>query len=697
MNAHKPLTVGIDIGGTFTDFIAVDELSGSITAWKCLTTPEDPSTGLFNGLHELLIKLDRTVEQISKIVHGTTIASNTIIERKGAKTCFITTKGFRDLLFMRREDRYDMYDLQIRFSEPLVPRYLCVEVTERVGYDGKILLSLDPQEVRGKIEDLVKGHGIESIAVCFLHSYTNPAHELLVREIVRKSFPEIYVSISSAVPMIKEYERASTTVVDAYVKPVIARYLEGIRKRLNQKGFSGSFYMMNCSGGVIESDTAQTFPVRLLESGPVAGVLSSRYIGKRTGYEDILSFDMGGTTAKGCFIVKGVAEKTDQFEVARVHQYKAGSGIPIRSPGLKLIEIGGGGGSIIWIDERGVLQVGPQSSGSNPGPACYGRGGKYPTITDADLILGYLDQNYFLGGHVALYPKKSIEAFKDLSKGLNINVNQAAWGAHEAVNENIASAFRLHGAERGVDYTKFILTAFGGAGPVHACGVAKKMGIDTVIFPFRAGVLSAYGLLTTPLSFDYVQTRVCTPEELGFEQYSEIFKLMARQGGVILERAGISQKEIRISRSVDMRYMGQGWEIEIPLRSSLDKITLKQEFNGLRELFEETYLNLYTVNMPSTPVEFVTFKMTVSGPEPKINLHSREKVAHRENAIKGNRAIFLEEYEDYQICPVYDRYSLMQGARIDGPAVIEEVESTSIITRGSQARVDKLLNLIVSL
>ena len=694
----KILSVGIDIGGTFTDFVAINDRTGSIFTGKCLSTPGDPSVGLFEGLDDLLNRLSLSAESVGRIIHGTTIAANAVIERKGAKTAYLTTRGFRDVVHMRTEARYDMYDLHFRFSEPLVPRHLCVELAERTCFDGDILTPADPDEIRAIVDDLIRKHSIESLAVCFLHSYVNPAHELLVEQIVQSDFG-LHVSISSRLlPVIKEYERATTTIVDAYIKPTVQNYLSKLEEGLAERGFSGKLYIMTCSGGLVETDIARAYPVRLLESGPAAGVIIAGYIGEESDLAKVLSFDMGGTTAKGCYVVDRMAERTEDFEVARVYRTTAGSGIPIKSPSLKLIEIGGGGGSIVQVNERGLIQVGPESAGADPGPACYGLGGENPTVTDANLLLGYLNPDYFLGGKLHLSRQNSVKVFEDcVCEAIGIKLTDAAWGTYEVVNENMASAFRLHAAERGIDYRGFVLITLGGCGPIHAQRVARKLGITTVLFPPRAGVLSALGLLVTPLSFEFAKSAVSTLEELGDSEYEKVFKTLIDQGTEILQRAGLSADSIHVVRRLDMRYAGQGWEIELALPPFRDYgSAMKSEFTELRDLFEDKYSHLYSLKLPGTPIEIVNFKVTVQGPLPRVNLKPLE-LSKTQGLVKSRRPVFFEKYGNYRDCPVYDRYALSPGLEIEGPAVIEEVESTCIIEPDSRARVDDFLNVVVEM
>lgn len=687
-------SVGVDIGGTFTDFVIVNDETGEINVDKYLTTT-DPSDAVFEGLDALISRLEISMRDIRKIVHGTTLVTNTVIERTGAKTGLIATKGFRDILDMRREVRYDLYDLKIKFPPPLIPRYLRKEITERIMPNGKIIKPAREEEIREVVKDLVEKEGVASIAVCLMHSYTNPKHEKVVKKIMEEEFPQIYTSISNEIhPRIGEYERTSTTVVNAYVLPKIERYVDKLESGLAERGFLGEFYIMTCGGGMIKPDVAKDFPVHLLESGPVAGAVVSRYLGEKLGINNVLAFDMGGTTSKGCVIEDNVLFKAYEFEAARYHQFKPGSGIPIMTPNIKLIEIGGGGGSIVSLDERGLIQIGPKSAGANPGPACYGLGGDQPTVTDADLILGYLSPNYFLGGDIPLYLDRAEKAISEIiAKPLGIKTTEAAWGIHEKVNEDVAMAFRLHTAERGIDSRGYVLIPFGGAGPIHACRVARKLKMSKVIFPYRAGVLSSLGLLVTPILFDFTRTHRVNLNDLSFEEYQGIFDQMIKAGVDLLKRAGLPDEQIMITRLLDMRYEGQGYEIEIEIPTREMKAG---EIKRLKEMFETRYQELYSLSGLSESIEIVNFKVSASGPVPEVKLVS-EQVTPAETALKGSRTVFFADPNDYIDCKVYDRYKLMPGMRIEGPAVVEERESTCVLEPGTTALVDEFLNLVLEI
>ena len=473
---EKVYRLGCDIGGTFTDFVLLDDQTGEIKINKCLTTPSDPSDAVEQGMKELEQNIPGFIGELDEVIHGTTLVINSIIERKGARTGLITTKGFRDVLEIGREIRYAPYDTFAEFPKPLIPRRFRLEVDERIRSDGTILKALDLEEVKGVVRGLLQ-KGAESIAVCLLNSFENPTHELAIRDVIEKEAPNISVSISyDVLPQIREYERTSTTVTNAYVKPLTGKYLSKLSGRLESIGFKGKLFIMLSSGGITSVETAAKFPVRIIESGPTAAVIAGQYYGKLFDIPEMFCFDMGGTTAKSCLIQGGVASVVPTFEVGRVQRFMKGSGLTIQVPVVDLMEIGAGGGSIAKVSKMGTLQVGPESSGADPGPICYGRGGIEPGVTDADLLLGYLDENYFLGGEMRLDREAARRGIEErIAKPLGVSFIQAVWGIHDLINETMAAAAKTHIAEKGGNPKVVTLAAFGGAGPVHAYGLAKKL------------------------------------------------------------------------------------------------------------------------------------------------------------------------------------------------------------------------------
>jgi len=684
---EKRYRLGCDIGGTFTDFVLLDEKTGKMHIHKCLTTPKDPSDAVEIGIKELEREVSGYISSLYEIIHGTTLVINSIIERKGAKTGLITTKGFRDVLELRREIRYAPYDIFAEFPKPLVPRRLRLEVDERIRSDGTILKPLNEKEAQEVVKRLVD-MGVESIAVCLINSFENPVHEYMIKEIIEREYPEISVSISYEVlPQIREYERTSTTVTNAYVKPLTGRYLSRLAGRLRDLGFNGRLFIMLSSGGITSVETASQYPVRIIESGPTAAVISGQYYGKLFNIQEIFCFDMGGTTAKSCLIQGGVAGVVPTFEVGRVQRFMKGSGLTIQVPVVDLMEIGAGGGSIAKVSSLGTLQVGPESSGADPGPICYGRGGKEPCVTDADLLLGYLDENYFLGGKMKLdkdSAKKGVE--EKIAKALNVPFIQATWGIHDLINETMAAAAKTHIAEKGGNPKIVTVIAFGGAGPVHAYGLAKKLGAPRIIVPPNAGVGSALGFFTAPRAYDLIRSHKVTLGDADFKEIEDIFRQLEDEGVKTLEKAGASKEDIRFERSVDLRFVGQGSETNTPIPES-DFTTLSKE--EIRKRFDTIYERLYGRTYPDNEVEFINFKVRVSLPVKFIQFPKLEKkVKGIEDTIKGKRPAYSPKQKDFIPYTVYDRYSLYPGAGFRGPAIIEERESTIIVGEDAEVRVD---------
>src|SRR5215471_17262491 len=544
--------IGFDIGGTFTDFILLDSERCTIRLHKCLTTPEDPSVAALEGLDQLMANAGVSLAEVGDIVHGTTLVTNALIERRGAKLGLITTRGFRDVLEMGTEQRYDIYDLFLQYPEPLVPRRRRIEVSERMDRDGNPVVPLDLEAVRAAARQLVAA-GVEAIAVCFLHAYRNPAHEREAGNAIRALFPELAVSLSSAVVAeLWEYQRFTTTCANAFVQPLMDRYVRRLERELWQRGFRGALYLMHSAGGLVSPETARAFPIRLLDSGPAGGGLATAYFGKVAGKSDVISFDMGGTTAKACLIEDGHAAIAAEMEAARVHRFKKGSGLPIKAPVIDMIEIGAGGGSIAAIDEVGLLRVGPHSAGADPGPACYARGGTEPTVTDANLLLGYYDPGFFLGGRMALDRDAAERALSKVGVTLGLSAIDTAWGIHRMVVENMAAAARIHIVEKGKDPRAYAMVGFGGAGPAHAAEVARVLGVKQVLVPPASGAASALGFLAAPLSFEQVRSH---PIRLAAPAAAATIDAILRE---LAEAARLRLPETALTeRFADMRLEGQ--------------------------------------------------------------------------------------------------------------------------------------------
>ncbi|MEM7782681.1 MAG: hydantoinase/oxoprolinase family protein [Planctomycetota bacterium] len=689
--------VGVDIGGTFTDLILVQPDTGSFWIGKVLTTPEAPDQAVEQILLETLQRANVPPEQIEVVIHGTTLVTNAMIERKGATTALFATEGFRDVVEIGRETRYDLYDLMLEQPRPIVPRHLRFDISQRTRADGETVQQLDESKVKKLAAELDR-KGISAIAVCYLHSFTNPSDERRTRQLIHDVAPQIRVSISSdVVPEIREFERTSTTIANVYVQQLVEVYLQRLEQRLNQSGVTGSFYLMHSSGGVATVETTIRFPYRLLESGPAAGALAAKSYGMAAGKKDLISFDMGGTTAKICVIDQGEPLIAHEFEVDRIYRFKKGSGLPIKLPVIELIEIGTGGGSIARVDSMGLLKVGPDSAGAEPGPVCYGRGGTEPTLTDANLILGYLDPDFFLGGELTLDVDAAKQAIQTkIADPLGFTIERAAWGIYQIANENMANAARVHALERGKDPRRFTLFAFGGGGPVQAYRIAKAIGVPELMVPLGAGIMSTVGFLSAPLSFDFVRSWNCILDQVDWNQANQILFEMEQSGRQLLSESGLQKSDIQFQRTCDMRYYGQGFEISVDLPSG---ILNHQSAPKIRNRFESAYQELYERNGPPVEIEITNWRVVASGPTPKIKLQmaSQEKIQGVESAIKGKRRAWFPESQDYVETPVFDRYLLGPGLEFSGPAIVEEKESTVIVGPGAQCQIDEHFNLIVAL
>ena len=685
--------VGIDIGGTFTDMLWVGA-DGTAQIAKTLTTPGDPSLAVENALSPALENGTLGTSERGTLIHGTTLVTNALIERKGAPTALLTTAGFRDAVEIGREHRYELYDLNLELPKPLVPRHLRFDVPERIAADGSLLRPLDERFVRKLVGEL-RDKGLKAIGVCYLNSFRNPVHERRTAEIISEIAPEIRVSLSSeVVAEIREFQRTSTTLANVYVQERVSDYLSQLQARLDKIGFKGSFFVMLSSGGIATRETASRFPVRMLESGPAAGAIAAAEAGMRSGHRDLLSFDMGGTTAKLCVIEDGQPLKTHEFEVDRVYRFRKGSGLPVRIPVIDMIEIGAGGGSIARVDSLGLLKVGPDSSGADPGPVCYRQGGTEPTVTDADLVLGYLDPNYFLGGKMELDLDGAKKALEHLGKPLKMSAEQAAWGIHQIVNENMANAARAHLGERGKDPRRLPMYAFGGAGPVHGCRVAEILRLPALISPFGAGVGSTFGLLAAPLAFDFVRSAYSRLDQLDWPFANGLLDEMAAEGRKVLENSGVRKEAIFYRRTADMRYMGQGHEVSVALP---DGVLGANDLPRVAMEFERTYEALYGRKGPEVPLEVINWRVVASGPRPNMNLKLPRDTSKQSDARKGSRSAYFPERGRYIDTPIYDRYALCPGMQIVGPAIVEERESTLIMGLSGEARIDDNLNVIVEL
>ena len=682
--------VGLDIGGTFTDFVLVDADTGDMRIHKCLTTPEDPAIGALEGLQRLLSASDLTLADVGHLVHGTTLVANAIIERRGAKLALLTTRGFRDALEMGRQQRYDIHDLFLQFPEPLAPRGLRREIDERISRDGDAIVPVDENQVRREAGKLAAA-GVEAIAVCFLHAYKNPAHERAARDVIAAAHPEIAVSISSEVqPELREYDRVSTTTANAYVQPLMERYVRHLVDAFAERGFRGRFHLTQSSGGLVAPEVAIRFPIRLLESGPAGGALASAHFGNRVGKADVISFDMGGTTAKACLIQDGKVDIAPKIEAGRVHRFKAGSGLPIKAPVVDMIEVGAGGGSVARVDQLGLLKVGPGSAGADPGPACYGLGGTEPTVTDANLLLGYFDADFFLGGRMTLDAAAADKAVASVAKPLSLSTIAAAWGIYEIVCENMAAAARGHIVEKGRDPRRYAMVGMGGAGPAHVGRVARILGVDEVIIPPASGAASALGFLIAPISFERLRSQ---PELLGELDYGAVNGLLAEleaEGRDLIAEAGVAPADVTATRTADMRLFGQMHEITVRLPNEpLDENSLA----AIKIAFAAEYTRRYTHLYEGAQIQAMHWRVLCSGPVPALAATRDAGHAGGGTEQKGTRQAYFPEAGGFTETPVYDRYALAPGKRIEGPAIIEEWEASTVVSPGDSVTVDEHGNL----
>jgi N-methylhydantoinase A len=676
----------------------IDETTGDVRVGKVPSTPADPSVGFLEAVDRMLRDAGLAAEDVAYVVHGTTVATNSIIEGKVARAGFITTEGFRDMLEIARQTRPTLYDLQFEKPPPLVPRYRCFGVPERLDARGNVIVPLDESAVRVAAERL-RAEGVESVAVCFLHSYVNPAHEKRAGELLRQVFPEALVSLSSDVaPEFREYYRASTTVINASIRPVVSRYLQSIEARLRAQGLTAELLMMQSSGGVYTFGVASRRPVFMVESGPAAGVIAASYLGGALGHSDVISFDMGGTTAKVGLVQDGEPQVTKDYEVgaaARAGVGSArGSGYPIRTPVIDLVEIGAGGGSIAWVDSGGVLRVGPQSAGADPGPACYSKGGSEPTITDANLVLGRLNPDYFLGGEMKLDAEAARQSIAErCGDPLGLSVVAAAHGIVEIANAAMINALRLISVQRGYDPRDFVLMAFGGAGPVHANRLAAENDIPVTVIPMSPGTTCATGLLVTDLKHDYSTTLIQRLDCLSPAEVEEVYLRMELQGKEILLQEGMGPHDMAFLRQVDMRYVGQSYELTLPMPQAQLTAT---SIASILERFHREHDRAYGYSAPSEPAEFVNLRLSAIGKIAKPRLREIESGrADAAAARKTTRPVYFAEEGGYVDCPIYHRYALNAGSRVRGPAVVEEIDSTTVVHPGYQADVDRFGNLIL--
>ncbi len=688
------LSLGIDIGGTFTDIVIYDPGAGRHHIWKEPTTPGDPAEGVIAGTKRLLATGTVAAKDIARVVHATTLFTNALIERKGARTGLITTAGFRDVLEIGRERKFELYDIFIEMPEPLVPRSLRREVAERLDQNGALEVPLDETALMDEVEDLVE-RGVVSIAIVFLHSYANPAHEHAAARAVAARYPDVSLTTSAEVaPEIREFERTSTTVVNAFVKPLAETYLDSLVERIQGLEIDGPFSLMLSNGGLTHLDEAKRRPVQLLESGPAAAALAGAFFGSASGETEVLAFDMGGTTAKISLIDGGEPSIAYSFEAARTKRFAEGSGLPIMISTIELIEVGAGGGSIARVDELGLLKVGPESSGAEPGPACYAKGGDAPTVTDADLLLGYLNADYFLGGAMAIDRTAAEAAMGPLMATTGLDLTEVAWGIHDVVNETMAAAARVQITQRGKDPRDYAMLATGGAGPVHAYNVARKLNLRTLVCPPAAGVGSVIGLLMAPARIDRVGSMVSRLDGLDWGAFEALYKALEDDARAVLKGTAAELDRLQVRRLADMRYVGQDSEVVVGLGPGP---FTRASNETLVEAFEEIYRQLFTRTRPGVPIQVVNLRVSLSAPVKGGGMEMARSADGGEAALKGRRAICFGDPHRFVDTAVYDRYEVAPGEVIEGPAVFEEKESTLIVGPGARCRVQADSTLIVTL
>ena len=675
--------LAVDIGGTFTD-VALETGERRITI-KVLTTQDAPDRGVLQGITSVLEEAHVAPEAVGLIIHGTTLATNALIERKGARTAFVTTDGFRDVLETGYERRFEQYDIYMDKPPPLVPRRLRFTVPERVAADGCVLRKLD----EGALSTLAKqleSEGIESISIGFLHSYVNAAHEERAREVLLAALPHLSVTISSEVsPEIREYDRFSTACANAYVQPQMAGYLSKLSVACRGMGLTCPLLLMTSAGGPTTIDSAIRFPIRLVESGPAGGAMLASHLARVYGLGDVLSFDMGGTTAKICLISDGVPERSRAFEVARAYRNLKGSGLPVRVPVIEMVEIGAGGGSLASVDAMHRIAVGPESAGSEPGPACYGQGGRRPAVTDANLVLHRLDAERFAGGSIKLDPAAARDAIAaDVGRALGLDASWAAVGISEIVEENMANAARVHAIERGKVIERHVMIAFGGGAPLHACRVARKLGVTRILVPAGAGVGSAIGFLRAPISYQVTRSRYGLLADLDLPALNGWLSAMRAEARAIVE-PGAPHEPLTETRHVDLRYTGQGHELVIALPT---RDLGPDDLGKLHRDFEDRYRALYGLTLPDMGIETLTWSVTVSTEPEAIVAVPTPSYSAEGFEPTGLREVFDPDAGKPVPTPVYWRPDLTPGAEIIGPALIDEDETTTLIADGWRARID---------
>ena len=687
----QPARLAVDIGGTFTDLAL--EIGERLVTTKVLTTPGEPEAGVLAGVAKVMAESGLDAGQVGLIIHGTTLATNALIERKGAKTALVVTEGLRDSVEMAYENRFEQYDINIDRPEPLVPRYLRWPVTERLNARGEVLRPLDEATIETVIGQIAK-EGIESLAIGLIHSYANPAHEERVAELVAAAYPDLPITLSSQVcPEIREYERQSTACANAYVQPVMARYLRRLEAELRGLGFACPFLLMTSGGGLTSFETAVRFPIRLVESGPAGGAILASRIAAECALDEVISYDMGGTTAKICLIDGAEPLTSRTFEVARVYRFMKGSGLPLRIPAIEMVEIGAGGGSIARVDAMKRINVGPDSAGADPGPACYGRGGTEPTVTDADLVLGRIEPESFAGGTVTLTPEAAGRALgRALGQPLELSPALAAFALGEVVDENMANAARVHAIEWGKEIAQRALIAFGGAAPLHAARLAEKLGLDSVVVPTGAGVGSAIGFLRAPIAYEVVRSRYLRLSDFDADLVNATMAEMAEEANAIVQPASGGAALVE-RREAFMRYLGQGHEIAVPVPL---RALSAADGPKLQAAFDDCYTGLYGRTIPDQDVEVLSWTLTVATQVPEPLPAGLPDAPVAAPVAAKQTELFDAASAAHQTVPVYRRDGLVPGARIAGPALIVEDQTTTVVTGAFDAAINELGYIVMS-
>ncbi|MBR0666163.1 hydantoinase/oxoprolinase family protein [Roseomonas hellenica] len=676
--------LAVDIGGTFTDLAL--ERDGQRWTTKVLTTPKAPEEGVLDGVRQVLATAGIAASEVSLLIHGTTLATNALIERKGAKTALLTTEGFRDVLALANEARYDQYDLNIELPQPLVPRRWRLTVPERLDNEGRVLLPLDEAAVRAQV-GFMREEGIQALAIGFLHAFVNPVHERRAAEILREAWPELPISLSSEVsPEMREWERFSTTAANAYVQPLMASYLGRLKIGLREAGLGCPLFLMLSGGGLTTIETAARFPIRLVESGPAGGAIFSAFVAKQRGLDKVLSFDMGGTTAKVCLIDDYAPQASRTFEVARVGRFKKGSGLPLRIPVIEMVEIGAGGGSIAQVDSLGRIQVGPESAGADPGPACYGRGGTKPAVTDANLALGRYEPTLFAGGSLTLHPAPALAALDaHVGEALGLAPEMAALGVIEMVDENMANAARVHAIESGKGYGGRTVIAFGGGGPVHGYRVAEKIGVTRVLVPSGAGVGSAIGFLRAPVAYEVVKSLYQRFATFDVKAVNALLAAMSAEASAVVAE-GAFDAPTGETRIAYMRYVGQGHEIAVALPA---RALTEADVKAIRAAYDAEYTRFYDRPVPGSDVEVLSFAVTVATRVADVS-PAEDVLAQPSPAPIRTQQVRDTRTGEVAPWSVYDRAQMAPGASVAGPCIVAEAETSTLVGPGWTCRVDGL-------